>query len=141
MKDNNLDPFLSRIELFKELNEEELSTLRGKLHEESVPMGGYLYKQNSPRQKFFMIQEGRIELLKHGPLGGERRLAYYQARDFLGEEAMLDGYPHATSARAAEDSRVLTITREDIADLMREHPSLAVKILSAADFLKMIKTI
>jgi aspartate ammonia-lyase len=124
--------FLGGIELFRGLDACDLDRIGGMAREERIAKGKVLFAQSTPRRRLFMIREGTIELFKTTPLGAEHRVAFFRAPEFLGEEAMLDDYPHANSARAVEDSLVLTISREDLAGLMKERPELAVALLGRA---------
>ena len=130
MNGQEMDAVLRKIELFKDLSDDERSGLIKKLRTERFSKNEYLFVQNMPRLKLFMIQEGRVELFKKTPLGEEKRLAYFKPYDFLGEGALMDDYPHATSARAVEDSVVLTLSREDVRGLMLSQTQAMVKILS-----------
>ena len=130
MNAKEIDEFLKDIELFQDLDAGERASLRKKIKVEAYPPGAILFEQNSPRQRMFMIFEGKVELFKRHPPGEERRLAFFQKFDFLGEGALMDEYPHSTSARAVEDAVVLTVSREDTRELMGKDPDLVVKILS-----------
>jgi aspartate ammonia-lyase len=125
-----IDEFLKAIELFQDLDAGERAQLLEKVGMETYPAGAVLFEQNSPRRRMFMIFEGKVELFKRHPLGEEKRLGFFQKFDFLGEGALMDEYPHSTSARAVEDAVVLTISREDTRALMARDPDLVVKILS-----------
>ncbi|MCJ7628022.1 MAG: aspartate ammonia-lyase, partial [Longimicrobiales bacterium] len=55
---------------------------------------------------------------------------FFRARDFLGEGALMDDYPHSTSARALLPTRVFLFSREAFFSMFKEHPEMAMKILS-----------
>ncbi len=130
MDAKGISEFLKAIELFQDLDEGERAKLLAKVKAETYPAGAVLFEQNSPRRRMFMIYEGKVELFKRRPLGEEKRLAFFQKFDFLGEGALMDEYPHSTTARAVEDAVVLTISREDTQALMAEDADLVLKILS-----------
>ena len=130
MNKDLMDDFLKDIELFNDLDNVERGRVLEKSRVLSFRKGEFLFEQNTPRQRLFMIVEGKVELFKKTAFGQEKRLAFFARYDFLGEGALMDDYPHATSARAAEDSVVLTISREDIGELMKDDPGLVVKVLS-----------
>jgi aspartate ammonia-lyase len=130
MNAKDISEFLKGIELFQDLDAGERARLQERIKVEAYPSGAILFEQNSPRQRMFVIFEGKVELFKRHPLGEERRLAFFQKFDFLGEGALMDEYPHSTSARAIEDAVVLTVSREDTRELMGKDPDLVVKILS-----------
>jgi aspartate ammonia-lyase len=78
----------------------------------------------------YLIYEGEIELFKRTAFGEERRLAFFQKLDFLGEGALLDDYPHSTSARILVKTTTLAISRERFQHLFTEQPEIAGKMLA-----------
>jgi aspartate ammonia-lyase len=122
--------FLKGIELFEDLDAGERALLVSKMRVGSYPTDALLFEQNQPRQRLFMIFDGKVELFKKSPLGEEKRLAFFGKYDFLGEGALMDDYPHGTSARAVGDTVVLTVSRESVRELMRADADLVVKVLS-----------
>ena len=96
MNANEIGEFLKGIELFEDLDEGERALLLAKTQVESYPAGAVLFEQNQPRERLFMIFDGKVELFKKSPLGEEKRLAFFRKFDFLGEGALMDEYPHAT---------------------------------------------
>ena len=130
MDNKALDDFLTHIELFAELNPEELELLREALEERDYDGGELLFEENGPRQHLWLIFEGHVELFKTTAYGEERRLARFGRYDFLGEGALMDDYPHSTSARTAERSTLLRISRERFAAMVSREPSIAIKVLS-----------
>ena len=130
MNTRGISEFLKGIELFEDLDEGERALLVAKTRVESYPAGALLFEQNQPRERLFMIFDGTVELIKKSPLGEEKRLAFFGKFDFLGEGALMDEYPHATSARTVGGAVVLTVSREAIRELMRADADLVVKVLS-----------
>jgi aspartate ammonia-lyase len=130
MNANEIGEFLKGIELFEDLDEGERALLVAKTRVESYPAGALLFEQNKPRERLFMIFDGTVELFKKSPLGEEKRLAFFGKFDFLGEGALMDEYPHATSARTVGGAIVLTVSREAVRELMWADADLVVKVLS-----------
>jgi len=124
--------FLRHIELFRDLDDAELDELGACVEPASVARGELLFQEHSPRSHLHLIEKGEVELFKRTPFGGEKRLAFFGPRDFLGEGALMDDYPHSASARALLDTRVLRLSRACFGDLVRRDPTLATKVLSRA---------
>ncbi len=122
--------FLEKIELFSELSPDEQAWLAKQLHRRTLEAGDYLFKENTPREYLFLIAEGRVELFKTTAAGEEKRLAVFESFDFLGEGALMDRYPHSTSARAVEPTTVYTIQSDQFKSLLDENPAVAGKILA-----------
>ncbi len=124
------ESFIGRIELFRDLSPEECLLLQEKAEVRSYEPGALIFTENSPRKYLFIIEEGEVELFKTTPQGEETRLSFFRARDFLGEGALMDDYPHSTSARALLPTRVVLFSREAFFSMFEEHPAMAMKILS-----------
>lgn len=117
---------ISRIELFKGLSREEIQVIADEATLTVFDAGDLLFTENRPRNQLFLIAEGKVELFKTSPYGGETRITYFDKYDFLGEGSLMEDSPHSTSARAIEKSTVLVIDSE----LFRKSGSIAVVTLS-----------
>lgn len=122
--------FLKEVELFKDLDSEELEILLGLAEEEKYLTGSYLFKQNNTRESMYIIYEGQIDLVKGTPFGTERCLTSFGKLDFISEGALMDDYPHSTSAKVTVDSIIIRIHREKFIKLMKDNSPFVVKILS-----------
>lgn len=130
MDRQNFQSFLKEVELFKELTSEELEQLCKYIENENYLKGEGLFNQNTPREKLFIIYSGKIDLYKLPTFGNEKLITSFRKYDFLSEGALMDDYPHSTTARSAEDSQVLVISRNNFQELMKVNSHLVVKILS-----------
>lgn len=130
MKSELMDAFLQEIELFKDLTEQERSLLVEHTEVMNLKAGDYLFKENTPRTKLFMIYKGHVELIKQTAFGKEKIISTFENNDFLSEGALMDDYPHSTSARVSIDSEIVIIKRSALDKLMAENSPLVVKILS-----------
>ncbi len=122
--------FLSHIELFKDLDDVEHELLLVEITELTVESGALLFEENTTRERLFIIFEGEIELFKRTPYDEETRLTIFAKHDFLGEGALMEDYPHNTSARALAKSTLLTISREQFYRLSNERPTIGFKLIS-----------
>ncbi|MBN1211347.1 MAG: aspartate ammonia-lyase [candidate division Zixibacteria bacterium] len=122
--------FLKDIELFRDLNDEELRHLAANIEKIQLRPNSLLFSENSPRKNLYIIYDGEIELYKTTPFGEEKRLAFFRKYDFLGEGSLMDDYPHSTTARSILNTTVLAISREKFEALVPRQPSIAFKVLS-----------
>ncbi len=125
-----IDGFLAAIELFSDLTPAEREAVAARLKLVSYEAGQALFEENQPRESLFLIYRGAVRLYKKSPLGEEKELARFRRFDFLGEGALMDDYPHATTARAEEPTLALVFSRTDVTGLLAAETSLAAKILS-----------
>jgi aspartate ammonia-lyase len=125
-----INKFLSHIELFQELIEEERAVIADAIKVRELQPNEILFEENSPRLNLFVIYAGEIELFKRTSWGDEKRLSFFSKYDFLGEGALMDDYPHSTSARALVKTTAFAISRDTFHSLVRENPSIGTKLLA-----------
>jgi aspartate ammonia-lyase len=126
-----ISSFLKNIELFKDLTDQERELIAHKVHVRNLKPTEFLFQENTLRKNLFLIYEGEVELFKKTSFGEEKRLTFFSKFDFLGEGALLDEYPHSTSARSLLPSTLLTIEIDEFRSLSQDNPALAGKILAA----------
>ncbi|NVO09873.1 MAG: aspartate ammonia-lyase [Bacteroidales bacterium] len=104
--------FLKKIELFRDLNENEFKELAKSVKEKKYVPNDLLFRENGSREDIFIIYSGEVELFKSNTYGVETRLTLFGKGDFLGEGSWANDSPHSTSARALQSTIVLAINRE-----------------------------
>jgi len=130
MDKTTLAQFLTKIELFKDLDNSELEILSEKVEEKKYKVGEAVFTELNPRKNLYLIYDGEIEIYKKTVFGEEKRLAYFRKFDFLGEGALMDDSPHSTSARALLNSTVFIISKIHFNEIIASNPPLGAKILS-----------
>ena len=131
MTDIQIIEFIREIQLFSELSESELSIFSGAFQVRTYKKGEHLFKQNTNRESVYVIFSGEVELYIRMPHGEEKRIAYFDRFDFLGEGALLDNSPHSTNARAMDDLTALVITRKDFEPVFAKNPTIAINIFKS----------
>ncbi len=111
MDKNTIFQFLKAIELFRNLNDNELHEVTEKVTERHCIVGDMLFNENGPRENIFIIYKGEVELYKQNSYGSEVRLALFAGGDFLGEGIWDQNSPHSTSARVVEKAILFVINK------------------------------
>ncbi|MBN1302161.1 MAG: aspartate ammonia-lyase [Melioribacteraceae bacterium] len=127
---NLIKEFLKKIELFRELADDELELLAGNLELKELDENQVIFTESNPRKNLYLIFDGEIELYKKTPFGTEKRLSYFSRYDFLGEGSLMDDSPHSTSARTLLKTKVYLIPKAKFQKLFEVKPELAAHILS-----------
>lgn len=130
MKTNIISEFLKKIELFHDLEDEERLLIAEQMSMDAYEPDSYLFKENTHRMAVHIIYEGEVELFKKTALGEEKRLAFFGKYDFLGEGALLEDYPHSSSARVLIKTKALKIESEAFKKIIEKKPVIAGKVLS-----------
>lgn len=100
------------------------SSALGKLYGD----GQAIVREGDVGDCMYVIQEGRVEVVKEGR-DGERRLAVLETGDFFGEMAVFEKEIRSATVRALGDVRVLTVDKKTLLRRIREDPLMAVHIL------------
>lgn len=90
--------------------------------------GDYIFREGDLGTEMFIVQEGRVEVLKKFR-DQEQRLASLEQGDFFGEISLLEDLPRTDSARALTDCRLLSINGSTFDQMMRKNPEIAVRMM------------
>jgi aspartate ammonia-lyase len=130
MKEADIRELLDSVKVFQGLASSERRLVAEAVRVRDYKAGAVLFEENKPRTNLWIIAEGEVELYKKTAYGVEKRLAFFGKRDFLGEGALLDDYPHSTSARTLTDSKLMTIGRDQILEICSRRPDIGFKLAS-----------
>src|SRR6478736_2517798 len=90
-----------------------------------------LFTEGSERKLLAIVVSGAVAIEKQIN-GRPIRLATLGAGQGVGEGLLLDDSTHGTSARALTDTSVLVISREQVAEMIRETPTLYAALVGRA---------
>lgn len=130
MEKKQIRDFLKHIELFTDLSDAELDRIAESIEIQDYEKDELIFTENSPRKVLHIIFKGEVELFKKTPFGEEKRLTFFSKFDFIGEGALMDDYPHSTTARTMLPSTILKLSREAFETMAHEDPDIATRILS-----------
>lgn len=91
--------------------------------------GDLIFAEGDTGNWAYLIQAGRIEILKRDPTGGERSLAVLGPGRLFGEMALIDEQPRMASARALTNCTLVLIDRDTMLDKVRKSPPLVRELL------------
>ena len=115
---------LTKVSLFSECNKKELAQIAGATTEINVPSGTVLVEQGTPGDRFFVIAEGLAWVTIDG-----QKVASVHPGSFFGEMALLDQGPRSATVTAELPTRLLVLDARSFAALIKENPSVALKIM------------
>jgi signal transduction histidine kinase/predicted CoA-binding protein len=116
--------FLTKVPLFSELPAADLQRLCGMIKEVHLGAGATLFSEGDPGEEAYVIADGEIEILKISS-GREVLLAVRASGDVIGEAALLEQAPRMATARARGESRLLTIHKAQLDELVQGSVSAA----------------
>jgi CRP-like cAMP-binding protein len=90
--------------------------------------GEMIFSEFEPGDAFYLIQSGRVELVKI--IGDvEKTLDILQPSEMFGEMALLENSPRSATAIALDTVKVLEFNRQNFEILMLGNPQIALKLL------------
>jgi CRP-like cAMP-binding protein len=117
---------IARVPLFAQCSKRELAEIASLADELSMPAGRKLTAEGGQGHEFVVIVEGAANVKRRG-----RVLNRLGAGDFLGEIALVTGRPRTATVVTTEPSRILVVGSRDFRRLLRDLPSLQLKVLDA----------
>lgn len=123
--------FLSQIQLFAQLDDDERGVLGQAMSERALGPGELLFRVGDPGDSMFIVTAGAVELFVKDTAGQKIVLHTATPGDFFGELSLLDGGSRTASAVALETARLLVLDREDLLQLFRKRPDAALDMLAA----------
>ena len=90
--------------------------------------GETLFRENEPAADAFLLQEGRVRLLKH-IRQVERSLIVLKPGDLFGESALLDTAARNSTAVALTDGVALALDRTTFRSMLVNYPAVAVRVM------------
>jgi CRP-like cAMP-binding protein len=110
---------LAESPLFEFLEAGERQRLASKFEFLRVPSGIEVAQEGATDGALFLIKRGGVEIRR-----GSVSLGRIGPNEFFGEVSFLTGVPRTATAMTTEDSEILRIDREVLAELTVEHPRL-----------------
>src|SRR3954452_199187 len=122
-KDTYLD-HLAEVPLFAAASRKDLQKVARASDEVEVKEGRVLVDQGRPGHEFFLILEGKADVIRNN-----RKTAELGAGQYFGELALLDRGPRSASVVAKTPMRVLVLGQREFSGVLDDVPGMAHKIL------------
>ncbi|MBN2159737.1 MAG: cyclic nucleotide-binding domain-containing protein [Spirochaetes bacterium] len=116
---------LSGIPLFNSLPPEEIGALLPFIHSHTYPAGEQICRQGERGTSMFIIEEGEVNVIDEQK---NQKIDTLRNNDILGEIAIITGETRTATARAAVDTKVWFIDKEDFDKVLQASPKLAAVI-------------
>jgi CRP/FNR family transcriptional regulator, cyclic AMP receptor protein len=95
---------------------------------QEFPKGTVVFTDGEPGKQVFVLQSGRVEIIKKvGEL--ETRLAVLGPGEFFGEMAIISNKPRSATAVVIEDSKLLVIDPKTFEGMIRGNSEIALRMI------------
>ena len=109
------------------------------------PFGGVVFQQSQAGEAFYIVQSGRLRVMKQDGNGTATTVGYLYAGDHFGEGALLTRQGHRATVRAVEDAEVLQVPKDEFFKAVRKHSDVRayleeqVACIAYRDFTRFLK--
>lgn len=122
-------PFLRKIQLFVELDEQELSRLDEITLKRTYRKNAHIFMEGEPRQAVFFIQKGIVKIYRIDPDGNEQVVSFLKEGDMFPHTGFFDAMPYPANAIVVEATELFVIPVNAFEQLILDMPSIAIKLM------------
>jgi len=141
---------LKSVTLFSQLSDAALAEIAKALKPRHLAAGEILFNQGDPGDELLVVRQGKIAIFvpTAGAAASGQAIRVFQSGEMLGEMALIDRKPRSVSARAEEDSEILTLSGDAFRQMLTENPETALSVMAGlsdrirytTDFLGEVRT-
>lgn len=121
-----------KVSIFAALSDEELMQITALVEQRHFLKGDIIFSEGQPFDKLYIINEGSMKVFKYNKDGKEQILYILSEGEFLGDLSLLKRGVLPFSAIALEDITLCTIHKNNFDDIVRNTPSISLKVLEYA---------
>ncbi|ARE88683.1 Crp/Fnr family transcriptional regulator [Clostridium formicaceticum] len=119
----------SKVPIFSNLSREELVEIIAMTGHRSYHKGESVFLEGTNAATLYLINVGKIKLYKYTKEGKEQILHILADGDFFGELNLLKEGTYGFYAEAMAETRVCTLTKDKLRNLILKRPEIGLKIL------------
>lgn len=119
----------SKVPIFENLNNEELLEIVNTINHKEYTKGDVIFTEGNIANTLYFVNEGKIKLYKYTKDGKEQILHVLSEGDFFGELDLIKPSKYGFNAKAIMDSKICTLTKEEMKDIMMRNPEIGIKLL------------
>lgn len=120
---------VAKVPFFNHLEADEMMKIAEMGRHLHFNKGEIIFMEGDPLEYLYIVHQGRVKNYQLFESGKEQLLRILEPGEFMGELALFTKKVLDSCAEAMEKTEICAIHRDDMRDLMHQHPSIAVKIL------------
>lgn len=120
---------LANIELFQGLTNLELETIWAESIETSFTTGSFLFYQDDPADRIFILKHGRVKLYQLSEDGQQVMMRVMTPGILIAAIGLVEGAVYPVSAEAAEACKVVYWSHETMLNYVERFPKLALNAM------------
>jgi CRP/FNR family transcriptional regulator, cyclic AMP receptor protein len=120
---------LEGCKLLEDMNVSEIEYLAHWFKAYAAPAYSCVINEGDKQTGLYLVNEGRLEVLKQGSTQQSQSIAQINAGKCIGEMSLIDGCSMSATVIAKTDTILLVISRMNFETLLERNPKLGVKLL------------
>ena len=125
------EKLLARAPIFKGLPEDEITKLTETLRVLEVPPSTILFHEGDVGDRFYIIIQGQIEVIKAIDTPEERLIGFRGSGEFVGELSLINRAGlRMASVRSSGPAHLWEMSHEEFDDLLHRQPSMAFELIN-----------
>jgi CRP-like cAMP-binding protein len=120
---------LSKVELFSELDSEDLARMAAVAQMRSAPKDQVIFHAGDPADAVFVVANGKVKVVTTSTDGKEFILTVLGAGQVFGEMALIELAPRSASVITVTSVDMVMIKRDDFHHLLNTSPAISRKLL------------
>jgi CRP-like cAMP-binding protein len=122
---------LHRVPVFAALAEDELARVAEVAVPRRFAAGEVVFREGDESSTCYIVRSGHVRAVREHTDGRSITLATFGPGDIFGELAMFDDERRTATIETIDEAEAIAILSGDMRRLLREHPDIAVKLLSS----------
>jgi CRP-like cAMP-binding protein len=122
---------LGRVPVFETLGPDDLARVGQVAVPRRFSPGQVIFREGDESDTCYIVATGHARALREHSDGRTIALARFGPGDIFGELAMFDDERRSATVEAMDDLQAFAVMSADMRRLMREHPDIAVKLVTA----------
>jgi len=120
---------LSNIEIFQNLDEEQLKLVEKCIEEKKFADGEEIFHENSKESDLYILLEGRVQVKVDLDKTEQATIHTILPGRLFGEFAFIDDQPRSATAHVIKNCTVLKIQKEKLIKLFEENNAIGYKVM------------
>lgn len=123
---------VSLVPIFNHLDNESMAKIATKANHRDLKRGEFLYQAGDAEDSIYIVHKGQVRVFHLSEGGKEQLIRVLNPGEFTGEWTLFssDTY-HENFGEATKNSAICVISRQDLQELLKEYPEIAMKIMQA----------
>ncbi|CDM69463.1 cAMP-binding protein [Clostridium bornimense] len=117
------------ISIFSSLDSSELTEIIEKMIHKKFNKNDIVFLEGEKAKTLYFLNVGKIKIYKYTKDGKEQILHILSEGDFFGELNLLKESKYRFNAKAIEESKICTLSKENFKEILLDKPEIAIKIL------------